>query len=79
MSTEHLADDVIGLLMQLIEIPSFSGEESQTADCIQNWLHSKGVETQRIQNNVFAFSFLLLSDSSAKTEHHLTKRQCTQN
>ena len=50
MSTEHLADDVIGLLMQLIEIPSFSGEESHTADCIQNWLHSKGVETQRIQN-----------------------------
>ena len=56
MSTDHLADDVIGLLMQLIEIPSFSGEESQTADCIQNWLHSKGVETQRIQNNVFAFN-----------------------
>ena len=50
MSTDHLADDVIGLLMQLIEIPSFSGEESQTGDCIQNWLHSKGVETQRIQN-----------------------------
>jgi acetylornithine deacetylase len=56
MSTDHLADDVIGLLMQLIEIPSFSGEESQTADCIQNWFHSKGVKTQRIQNNVFAFN-----------------------
>ena len=56
MSTNHLAEDGIELLMQLIEIPSFSGEESQTADCIQNWLHSKGVETQRIQNNVFALN-----------------------
>ncbi|MED5363219.1 MAG: M20/M25/M40 family metallo-hydrolase, partial [Bacteroidota bacterium] len=56
MSSNHLAEDVIELLMQLIEIPSFSGEESQTADCIQNWLHSKGVETQRIQNNVFALN-----------------------
>jgi len=32
MSTNHLAEDVIELLMQLIEIPSFSGEESQTAE-----------------------------------------------
>ena len=56
MSSNHLAEDVIELLMQLIEIPSFSRKESQTADCIQNWLHSKGVETQRIQNNVFALN-----------------------
>ena len=60
MSTEHLADDVIGLLMQLIEIPSFSGEESHTADCIQNWLHSKGVETSAFKT----MSLLLTSTTT---------------
>ena len=61
MSTDHLADDVIGLLMQLIEIPSFSGEESQTADCIQNWLHSKGVET-----SAFKTTSLLLTSTTTQ-------------
>jgi acetylornithine deacetylase len=56
MSTDHLSEDVIALLMQLIEIPSFSGEESATADSIQNWLDNKGVDTKRIQNNVYAFN-----------------------
>ena len=56
MNQAELTKDAIQLLCDLIEIPSFSGEESDTADCIQAWLANCGIETQRSQNNVFAFN-----------------------
>ncbi len=44
----------IGLLQQLIGIPSFSKTEDKTADLIEHFLQSKGVNTRRFKNNVWA-------------------------
>lgn len=46
----------ISLLKQLIAIPSFSKEESSTADLIAGFLMEQGVEPQRQGNNVWAFA-----------------------
>lgn len=56
MNQADLTKDAIQLLCDLIEIPSFSSEESDTADCIQAWLAKYGIETQRSMNNVFVFN-----------------------
>ena len=47
-------EEAIALLQELIEIPSFSGKEDQTAACIQNWLQKRGIDTKRWKNNVWA-------------------------
>ncbi len=47
-------DDFIALLQQLIAIPSFSREETGTADAIRQFLDARGVITHRLQNNVWA-------------------------
>lgn len=47
-------EEAIALLQELIEIPSFSGKEDQTAACIQNWLQKRGIDTMRWKNNVWA-------------------------
>jgi acetylornithine deacetylase len=49
----QLTEEVIGLLKQLIAIPSFSKEENKTADLIQQFLESKGIRTKRVLNNVW--------------------------
>lgn len=55
MSTKkELANKAIGLLQQLIAIPSFSSEESDTAVCIQQWLESQNIPTRRSGNNIIA-------------------------
>ncbi len=46
--------DAIGLLKELIAIPSFSKEEDKTADLIETFLTSKGVSSKRFLNNVWA-------------------------
>ena len=48
---KHL--EYIDLLSKLISIPSFSGSESQTADCIADFVEKKGMYSQRYLNNVF--------------------------
>lgn len=53
---ENLTQKAIELLKELIETQSFSSEEDQTATLIADWLSSFGVETQRRQNNIFAFN-----------------------
>jgi acetylornithine deacetylase len=53
---EALGTDVIQLLKQLIAIPSFSKEESGTADLIFKFLLEKGTLPQRQGNNVWAFA-----------------------
>lgn len=56
MNTEILhilRDDAVGLLRQLIAIPSLSKEEIHTADCIQNYLHKKKIAIHRTANNVW--------------------------
>lgn len=52
----QLTPKAVELLKQLISVPSFSGEEDQTADAIEVWLRQFGIETQRQFNNVYAFN-----------------------
>jgi len=54
MTIEKLTHDAIELLKQLIETPSFSSEEDQTADIIQHWLSTQNISSKRVKNNVLA-------------------------
>jgi acetylornithine deacetylase len=49
-----LHEQAIDVLSELIKTPSFSKEEGQTASYIAKWLFEKGVEVQRVGNNVWA-------------------------
>ncbi len=49
-----LTEDAIELLKNLIEIPSFSGEESATAALIKSWLENHQVQARQCQNNIWA-------------------------
>ena len=44
----------IELLEKLIETPSLSREEDKTATIIEDFLNSKSIATQRIENNIIA-------------------------
>jgi len=48
------AQEAIALLQQLIQTPSFSEQEEQTANCIENWLQQRNITTQRQDNTVWA-------------------------
>ncbi|MFT4153965.1 M20 family metallo-hydrolase [Parafilimonas sp.] len=54
MEIDNLYKDALGLLQQLISIPSFSREEDKTADAIESFLQSKNITTNRLLNNVWA-------------------------
>ncbi len=54
MRQEKLTNDAIALLKQLIETPSFSSEENETALLIEKWFQNYGISYQRDQNNVWA-------------------------
>lgn len=49
-----LSEKAINLLKRLIETPSPSGQEQDTADLLMQFLESEGVSTQRLGNNVWA-------------------------
>ncbi|HET7119541.1 MAG TPA: M20 family metallo-hydrolase [Hanamia sp.] len=51
---EDSYSDAVDLLKQLIAIPSFSKEEDKTADCLENFLQQKNIETNRYLNNVWS-------------------------
>jgi acetylornithine deacetylase len=51
-----LYQEALGLLKSLIATQSFSREENQTADLINEFLERHGVITYREQNNVWAFN-----------------------
>ena len=53
---ERLADDAIALLQRLIQTPSYSREEAETAELIFSFLQQHGVAPQRSGNNVWARS-----------------------
>lgn len=53
---DQLTNASISLLRELIEIPSFSREEHQTANRIQSYLESFGVRTYRKGNNVWCYN-----------------------
>jgi acetylornithine deacetylase len=54
MEINELQQNAIELLKQLIQTPSFSGEEDQTSRIIQGWLKQHGVEFFTSGNNVWA-------------------------
>lgn len=51
---DTLAADALTLLKQLIATPSFSRDETHTADLIETFLRERDVPTQRLKNNVWA-------------------------
>ena len=55
-SIAQLIQDSKSLLAQLIEIPSFSREEDQTADCISTFLIERGISNNQVGNNVIAYN-----------------------
>ncbi|MFV8351691.1 M20 family metallo-hydrolase [Flavobacterium sp. XS2P14] len=53
---EILTKEAIALLKALIETPSFSSEEDQTALLIENWFTQNNIPFKRENNNVWAFN-----------------------
>ena len=51
---KKLTADAIALLKQLIETPSFSSEEEQTALLIEQWFNTHNIPFKRQNNNVWA-------------------------
>ena len=51
-----MTDEAVGLLKELIAIPSVSREEVQAADCLQRYIELQGMETGRKGNNVWCLS-----------------------
>ena len=54
MTTTQLSAEAIALLKQLIETPSFSSEEDQTALHIEHWFKTHGMAYQRHNHNIWA-------------------------
>jgi acetylornithine deacetylase len=52
----ELIEKATGLLKQLIETPSFSGEEDSTAALIHDFLLEEGVAVKRKDNNIWAYN-----------------------
>ena len=53
---EELQQEAIELLQNLINTPSLSSEEDQTAAIIKNWLEKHGVNCLQQDNNVYAIN-----------------------
>ena len=53
---ETLTQEAIQLLKSLIETPSFSSEEDQTALLIENWFTQNNIPFERENNNIWAFN-----------------------
>ncbi len=56
MSNQSLYQQAVVLLKNLIQTPSFSGEEDETALLIERWLHSFNIDTHRDENNIWAIN-----------------------
>ncbi len=79
-SSQVLFEDAIGLLKELIAMPSFSKEEDQTASIISRFLAEQGLATTRVGNNVFVSN--LYFDEAQPTillnSHHDTVKPSSQ-
>jgi acetylornithine deacetylase len=53
---KNLTNEAISLLKKLIETPSFSGEEQQTAILIENWFKQFNIVFERENNNIWAYN-----------------------
>ncbi|RAI91358.1 M20 family metallo-hydrolase [Algoriphagus yeomjeoni] len=51
-----LYDDAVQLLKQLIEIPSYSREESSTAEVLEEFFTARDIEVHKSGNNIWAFT-----------------------
>lgn len=71
--------DAITLLKKMISIPSFSREEKDVADAIELFIRSKGVETKRLLNNIYALNkhFDPIKPSIFLNSHHDTVKPAT--
>lgn len=56
MNQEKLTNHAIDLLHQLIQTPSFSSEEENTAIRIENWFKHYEIPFKRSGNNIYAFN-----------------------
>lgn len=54
MKERKNANSAIELLKNLIEVPSFSSEEDETAELIENWFTEYRIPFKRTKNNVWA-------------------------
>lgn len=52
----ELYDNAVQLLTQLIEIPSYSKEESSTAEVIEEFFTARDIEVHKSGNNIWAFA-----------------------
>lgn len=75
-SIDILIEEAVALLKELIQTPSFSKEEDQTAGIISRFLALKGVATSRVGNNVFALNLFYDADKPTilLNSHHDTVR-----
>ena len=73
---EEIKNNTLQLLKKLIETPSFSKEEDQTAGMIREFLENQGIKCQQYKNNVWALNKYF--DDSKPTillnSHHDTVR-----
>lgn len=53
---QQLQKDAISLLQNMIKTPSLSREEENTAQLIDDFLQKRGVKTQRLKNNIYAYN-----------------------
>lgn len=51
-----LYDDAVQLLTQLIEIPSYSRDESSTAEVLEEFFTARDIEVHKSGNNIWAFA-----------------------
>lgn len=56
MTLDQLTNDAISLLKQLIETQSFSSEEDQTSQLIEDWFKRYNIDYKRTKNNVWAIN-----------------------
>jgi acetylornithine deacetylase len=71
---ENLTKEAIALLKLLIETPSFSSEEEQTALLIENWFTQNNIPFERENNNIWAFNkyFEISKPTLLLNSHHDT-------
>jgi acetylornithine deacetylase len=72
--TNTLFQQAVQLLQQLIAIPSFSKEETLTADLIEEFLNQRGVTVHRKMNNLWAWNKYFNADKPTilLNSHHDT-------
>src|ERR1700733_1696280 len=52
----NLFSESVSLLQHLIKTPSFSGEENEAADLVQQYLASYSIKTKRKGNNIWCYN-----------------------